>query len=70
MTHSDCEALLGVIRQFLSWRGQFRPQDLADLFELLGRLAPEEKQAFWGWLGANAPNVRRWLMASSDRSAA
>lgn len=69
MTHSDCEALLGVIRQFLSHRGHTQ-EDLSDLFELLGRLDPEEKQAFWGWLGANAPNVRRWLMASSDRSAA
>jgi hypothetical protein len=69
MTHSDCEALLGVIRQFLSWRGHTQ-EDLSDLFDLLGLLELAEKQAFWAWLGANAPNVRRWLIASSDRSAA
>ena len=68
MVEADCQKLLGVVQQFLSWRGQFRPQDLADLFDLLGRLDPEEKQAFWRWLGANAPNVRKWLMAKGSET--
>jgi hypothetical protein len=68
MSPSDSEKILGVVQQFLSWRGQVQPQDLADLFALLGRLDLEEKQAFWAWLGANAPNVRKWLMAKGSET--
>jgi hypothetical protein len=63
MPDSECKKLLALVQKFLSWRSQHQPQDLADLFALLGRLDPQEKQAFWAWLGVNAPNVRKWLMA-------
>jgi len=68
MSPSDCEKILGVVQQFLSWRGQGQPEDLADLFGLLGRLDRAEKQAFWAWLGVNAPNVRKWLMAKGSET--
>ena len=68
MAPSDSEKILGVVQQFLSWRGRVQPQDLADLFALLGRLDLEEKQAFWAWLGVNAPNVRKWLMAKGSET--
>ena len=63
MATKDCEALLSVIQAFLSMP-PYSDRDLADLFDLLGQLEPEDKRFFWGWLGDNAPNVRRWLMAT------
>jgi hypothetical protein len=66
MTDRDCVALLAVIQAFLGWRSQHQPQDLADLFDLLGRLETSEKRIFWAWLATNAPNVRRWLMAKGS----
>jgi hypothetical protein len=68
MADADFQKLLGVVQTFLSWRGQVQPHDLADLFSLLGRLDQDEKQAFWAWLGVNAPNVRKWLMAKGSES--
>ena len=68
MAESECKKLLALVQQFLTWRGQVQPQDLADLFALLGRLDLEEKQAFWAWLGVNAPNVRKWLMAKGSET--
>ncbi|MFM7529792.1 MAG: hypothetical protein ACKO63_15135 [Nodosilinea sp.] len=62
MKISDCEALLSVINRFLSI-APHSDRDLADLFDLLGQLEQGQKQAFWAWLGANAPNVKKWLMA-------
>ena len=62
MKISDCEALLSVINRFLSI-APHSDRDLADLFDLLGQLEQRQKQAFWAWLGANAPNVKKWLMA-------
>ena len=62
MTTKDCEALLKVINRFLSM-APHGDRDLADIFDLLGRLDPDDKQVFWVWVGKNAPNVRRWLMA-------
>jgi len=62
MTTSDCQALLEVIQAFLSMPPH-SDRDLADIFDLLGQLDPGQKQAFWAWLGENAPNVRKWLMA-------
>jgi hypothetical protein len=72
MTERDCLALLAVIQTFLVWRSQHQPQDLADLFDLLGRLETEKKRAFWAWLATYAPIVKKWLMAkgSSARRAA
>lgn len=68
MDDADCQKLLGVVQTFLSWRSHHQPQDLSDLFYLLGRLDRAEKQAFWAWLGAHAPNVRTWLMAKGSES--
>ncbi len=68
MAPRDCEKLLAVVRTFLGWRRQVQPEDLADLFGLLGRLDRAEKQAFWAWLGVNAPNVRKWLMAKGSET--
>lgn len=68
MADRECQALLAVVQTFLSWRSQHQPQDLADLFGLLGRLDQDEKWAFWAWLGTNAPNVRKWLMAKGSET--
>ncbi len=62
MTTSDCEALLSTLNMFLSM-APHSDRDLADLFDLLGQLEPGHKRDFWAWLGENAPNVRKWLMA-------
>jgi hypothetical protein len=62
MAEADCWALLKVVQAFLRSRPH-STADLADLFDLLGRLTIEEKGAFWAWLRSNAPNVRKWLMA-------
>jgi len=50
-----------------SWRSQ-QPEDLADLFGLLGRLDRAEKQAFWARMGVNAPKVSKWLMAKGSET--
>ena len=63
MTTEDCEALLSVLNTFLAM-APHSDRDLADLFDLLGRLEQGQKAAFWAWLGENAPNVRKWLMAT------
>jgi hypothetical protein len=68
MADGECKKLLALVQQFLIWRSQHQSQDLADLFDLLGRLDPEEKQAFWAWLGVNAPNVQKWLMAKGSET--
>lgn len=68
MTDSECKKLLAIVQAFLSWRSQHQPQDLADMFSLLGGLDSIEKQAFWAWLGVNAPYVRKWLMAKGSGS--
>ena len=62
MTTEDCEELLSVLNTFLSI-APHSDRDMADLFDLLGQLEPGDKQAFWGWLGETAPNIKKWLMA-------
>jgi len=62
MKISDCQALLEVIQAFIRM-APHSDRDLADLMDLLGQLEQGQKVAFWAWLGENAPNVRRWLMA-------
>jgi hypothetical protein len=66
METKDCEALLEVIQAFLTMLHD--DDDLADLFDLLGRLEPQDKREFWTWLGDTAPNIRRWLMAKGGGS--
>ncbi len=66
METKDCVALLGVLQAFLTMPHD--EDDLADLFDLLGRLKPEDKRHFWTWLGDTAPNIRRWLMAKGGGS--
>jgi hypothetical protein len=67
MTNQDCKALYAVLQTFLAMPPH-RPDDLADLFDLLGRLSQAEKQTFWAWLGDNAPNIKRWMMAKGGGS--
>lgn len=62
MQDRDCKALLGVIQAFTRM-APHSDRDLADLFDSLGQLEPGHKRDFWAWLGENAPNVRKWLMA-------
>ena len=64
MQDRDCKALLGVIQAFARMAPHQSDRDLADLFDLLGQLEQGQKQAFWGWLGETAPNVRKWLMVA------
>jgi len=66
MTTEDCKSLLGIIQAFLAMPHD--DDDLADLFDLLGRLESGDKRQFWGWLGETAPNIRRWLMAKAGGS--
>ena len=63
MTTNDCQALLEVIQGFIRM-APHSDRDLADLFDLLGQLEPGDKRFFWGWLGDNAPNIKKWLMAT------
>jgi len=63
MEARECKALLGVIQAFIRM-APYSDRDLADLFDLLGRLDPGDKRFFWGWLGDNAPNIKKWLMAT------
>jgi hypothetical protein len=65
MAIKECNALLSVIKRFLAMPAH-DADDLADLFDLLGRLEPEAKREFWTWLGDTAPNIRRWLMAKGE----
>jgi hypothetical protein len=67
MEIKDCEALLRVLQTFLSMPPH-SADDMADLFDLLGRLSQAEKQTFWTWLGNTAPNIRRWLIAKGSGS--
>ena len=62
MTSDDCVAFHGVLLAFLRLRPH-SPEDLADIFDLLGQLTPSEKREFWQWLSKTAPNIKRWLMA-------
>ncbi|XGB43212.1 MAG: hypothetical protein LVS60_05400 [Nodosilinea sp. LVE1205-7] len=62
MEARDCRALLGVIQAFIRM-APHSDQDLADLMDLLGQLEQGQKRDFWAWLGENAPNVKKWLMA-------
>ena len=67
MTNQDCKALYSVLQTFLAMPPH-SADDLADLFDLLGQLEPQGKRQFWAWLGDNAPNIRRWLMAKAGGS--
>ena len=62
MAETDCQALLAVIQAFLRSRPH-RQTDLADLFDLLRTMELAEKRLFWTWLGEQAPNIKKWLMA-------
>lgn len=62
MTDKECRDLQGVVKAFIRMVPH-SDRDLADLFDLLGQLEPGDKRFFWGWLGDNAPNIKRWLMA-------
>ena len=62
MAEADCQALLAVIQAFLRSRPH-RQIDLDELFEMLGAMELAEKQAFWTWLGEQAPNIKKWLIA-------
>jgi len=66
MAEENCQALLNVIQAFLRSRPH-TPADLADLFDLLGAMDISEKRAFWTWLGQQAPNIKKWLMAKGDQ---
>jgi hypothetical protein len=61
MPDADCKALLKVLQTFIGFGPNHDPRDLADLFDLLGRLEPADKAAFWTWLGENHPPIRHWL---------
>ena len=66
MAETDCQALLEVIQAFLRSRPH-RQMDLDELFEMLGAMELAEKQAFWTWLGEQAPNIKKWLMAKGAK---
>ncbi|MGF1518138.1 MAG: hypothetical protein ACFCVB_10085 [Nodosilinea sp.] len=40
----------------------------ADIFDLLGRLDPGDKQQLWAWLDQRDRNLKQWLI--NQRSAA
>jgi hypothetical protein len=61
MPDSDCKTLLRVLQTFIGFGPNHDARDLADLFDLLGRLEPADKAAFWTWLGENHPPIRHWL---------
>lgn len=65
MTANECRQLLGVIRTFIQM-APHQHRDMADLFDLLSQLEQGQKQAFWAWMGDNAPNLKRWLIAKGD----
>ncbi|MBD1914601.1 MULTISPECIES: hypothetical protein [Cyanophyceae] len=66
MAEQDYRALHGVILQVVRSRSH-NPADLADLFDLLGRLDPEDKWQFWAWLGRRDRNLKHWLLTQGKQ---
>ena len=66
MATADFLALHGVLLAFLRSR-PYCKADLADLFDLLGRLTEEEKRAFWAWLDQRDRNLKQWLVNQGNK---
>jgi hypothetical protein len=71
MTLEDCKALQEVIMAFIkAYNKNGTDEDLADLFDLLGHLEPDEKQGFWDHLTREAQNTKRWLANNRPKAIA
>jgi hypothetical protein len=39
----------------------------ADIFDLLGRLGPDDKQQLWAWLDQHDRNLKQWLRTQGNQ---
>lgn len=57
------QLLVAIIRGY----GRDRGGAVSEIFDLLGRLDPEDKQQFWVWLDQRDRNLKQWLMTQGNQ---
>lgn len=57
------QLLVTIIRGY----GRDHSGAVSEIFDLLGRLDPEDKQQFWVWLDRSDRNLKQWLMTQGNQ---